>query len=169
MGTASAEGPEEWQIWGLESWVYVKRSFMEMVRKLTFYTSFPQNDYSLEAGDCIFKLLLWKCSSTFEDLLIKNCVWAFNLFCIYTYQKSLLEFPLWHRGLSIWCCLCGTVGLVPAQHSRLTIQFCLSCSIGCSCGSDSIPGLGISICCGCIPPKKSLFSMYRAMTSDKYT
>jgi len=34
-----------------------------------------------------------------------------------------------------------------AQGSGLKIWCCLSSGIGCSCGSDSIPGLGTSICC----------------------
>ena len=46
-----------------------------------------------------------------------------------------------------WQCL-GNAGMgmqIPslAQHSGLRIWHCCSCSLGCSCGSDLIPGLGI--------------------------
>ena len=49
------------------------------------------------------------------------------------------EFPLWHSGLRTW--------------------LCCSCGLGRSCGLDSVPDLGTSICHGCgqpppnIPPK----------------
>ena len=36
----------------------------------------------------------------------------------------------------------------PAQCSGLGIWYWLSCSAGCSCSLDSIPGLGKSTCCG---------------------
>ena len=34
------------------------------------------------------------------------------------------------------------------------MAFCHSCGIGCSCGLDSVPGLGTSICHGCGHLKK---------------
>ena len=37
----------------------------------------------------------------------------------------------------------------PLWHSRLRIQHCCSCGVGHSCGLDSIPGLGMSICYEC--------------------
>ena len=36
-----------------------------------------------------------------------------------------------------------------AQHSGLRIWCCCNCGVDDSCNSDSIPGLGISICHGC--------------------
>ena len=36
-----------------------------------------------------------------------------------------------------------------AQGCGLRIWHCCSCGVGCSCSSDSIPGLGTSICCEC--------------------
>ena len=35
--------------------------------------------------------------------------------------------------------------LSPTQHSGLKDWLCHSCGIGCSCSSDSVPGLGTSI------------------------
>ena len=37
----------------------------------------------------------------------------------------------------------------PARCSGLKIQCCCSCGVDCSCSSDSVPSLGISICLGC--------------------
>lgn len=62
-----------------------EKTFYGDGKKLTFYMSVPQNDYLLEAGGCIFKLLLWKSSLALGDLLIKNCVWAFYLLFINIY------------------------------------------------------------------------------------
>ena len=36
----------------------------------------------------------------------------------------------------------------PAQFSGLRIWHCHSCGVGCNCSSDSIPGLGLSMCRG---------------------
>ena len=41
-----------------------------------------------------------------------------------------------------------------AWYVGLSIQGCDSCGVGHSCCSDSIPGLGISICCRCSQKKK---------------
>ena len=54
------------------------------------------------------------------------------------------EFPLWHSGLGIWRCW--------------------SCDVGCSCCSDLISGLGISICHGC-DEKKTLLPHRGVMNS----
>ena len=66
----------------------------------------------------------------------------------------MVEFPLQHSGLRIQRCLCGSVGSIPSPCSGLRIWHCCSCGIGCSCGSDSIPGSGTSICHGCGHKKK---------------
>lgn len=47
---------------------------------------------------------------------------------------------LWHLGST------GTQGPSLAKPSGLSIPCCHSCSVSCNCGSDSIPGLGTSIC-----------------------
>ena len=49
-----------------------------------------------------------------------------------------------------WCLLgCpGTQVPSPAQHSGLRIRCCHSCGVGCSLGSNLIPGRGNSICHG---------------------
>ena len=63
------------------------------------------------------------------------------------------EFLLWHRGLRN-----GLQQLKSPWGRRLDpwpgsvgsrIQHCHSYRVGCSCGSDSVPGPGTSICRGC--------------------
>ena len=47
-------------------------------------------------------------------------------------------------------------GGVPLVVQWVKDRCCCTCSVGCRCGSDLIPGLGTSICCGCgqkNPPK----------------
>ena len=55
-------------------------------------------------------------------------------FLLTTTTERNKEFPLWHSGLRIWQC-----------HNY---------GIGCSCGSDSIPGPGTSISHRCGQKKK---------------
>ena len=46
----------------------------------------------------------------------------------------------------------------PAQCTGLRIWHCYRCGMGCSCGSDLIPGPGTSICLHVAPPKCILLS-----------
>ena len=48
----------------------------------------------------------------------------------------------------------GTQVQSPAWPSRLRIQCCCSCSLGCICSSDLIPGPGTSICHGMAKKEK---------------
>ena len=71
---------------------------------------------------------------------------------ILTLLSFFLPFPLttsWLIFLNILNML-----VVPAVTQRVKDPALHSCSIGHSCRSDSIPGLGISICCGCGQKKK---------------
>ena len=63
------------------------------------------------------------------------------------YQKRTkqAEFLLWHSGLRIKLQMC----VFSPQQWVKKIQHCCSCGINCSCGLDSIPGPGTSICGGC--------------------
>ena len=45
-------------------------------------------------------------------------------------------------------CVFGDTGLIPTGHSGLRIRCRCTCSVGCSSGSDLIPGLEISTCLG---------------------
>ena len=60
------------------------------------------------------------------------------------------------KSKRVWGFCCSTMGVSvvagtwvrsPTWYSRLKIQCCYICGIVCSCSSDSIPGLGTSICC----------------------
>ena len=48
---------------------------------------------------------------------------------------------------------CGT-GCIPGGHSRLRIRCCHSCSVGCNCSLDLIPGLGTPYAMGSQKKKK---------------
>ena len=67
------------------------------------------------------------------------------------------------KNLRLWSSRCHTVGSVgfgecwdagstPSMPSGLRIRCCHSCSLGCNCGSDLIPGLGTPYAKG--QPKK---------------
>ena len=78
-----------------------------------------------------------------------GCSWA-------RIKPTPQEFLLWCSGLRIWHCLLQQAWVTAevqvlslAGCSELRSRCCCSCGIGHSCGSDSIPGLGSSICCRC--------------------
>ena len=64
-------------------------------------------------------------------------------------QKSIQkrwwrEFPPWPSGLRIWL-----QWLRSFKHEGLRIRHCCDYDIGCSCGTDSVPGPETSICLRC--------------------
>ena len=63
--------------------------------------------------------------------------------------KKMRGVPTVAQWINDLACLCGGTSLIPAHHSGLRIQCCYSCGIGHISGSDSIPGLGTSICHEC--------------------
>ena len=60
------------------------------------------------------------------------------------YKTGKKEFPLWRRELRIQ----PGMGLIPSPGQRVKNPACRSCSLGCSCILDLIPGPETSICCG---------------------
>lgn len=56
-----------------------------------------------------------------------------------------------------WWCLWGSkdVGSISSQRSGLSFCHCHSCGLGCSSGSGSVPGLGISMCYGVAKKEKN--------------
>ena len=77
----------------------------------------------------------------------------------------MMEFPLWHSGLRIplqWLGSLQRCGFNPQSGAvGLRILHCHICGVGRSCGSDTIPGPGTSICseCGHLKKKKRISSM----------
>ena len=75
---------------------------------------------------------------------------------------------MWRNGLSS---ILGALGMQIqslVQHSGLRIQCCYSCSLGCSCSSDLIPGPRTPYASG--QPKKGgkkgiMFTLYRSLLS----
>ena len=63
-------------------------------------------------------------------------------------KKNVFQFPLWYSRPRI--CFVFAVACVQslAQQSSLRILHCCSCSIGCNCCSDLVPGPGTSHRCG---------------------
>ena len=64
----------------------------------------------------------------------KRCK-AYAVATISQKNQILKKYTIWEVP-AVWC-------------SGLRIQHCCSCGIGCSWGSDSIPGLGTPTCCEC--------------------
>ena len=64
----------------------------------------------------------------------KRCK-AYAVATISQKNQILKKYTIWEVP-AVWC-------------SGLRIQHCCSCGIGCSWGSDSIPGLGPPTCCEC--------------------
>lgn len=57
-------------------------------------------------------------------------------------------------------CSPGTEIQSPARHSGLRIPHCHSCSVGCNCGWDLIPGPGTSYATESPKEKKILLTKY---------
>lgn len=55
--------------------------------------------------------------------------------------KRFREYPLWHSGLIIWL-----VSVIPGPSQWVKDLCCYGCGLSCSSGSDSVPGLGASLC-----------------------
>ena len=100
----------------------------------------------------------------------RACVYMYK--CVYTIQDNpkIMEKSNWSKIINAgvptmvqWVKNLTAVAQValevwvwsPAQHSGLKIWHHCGCGIDCSCGSDSFPGPGTSIYCGCGHLKKN--------------
>ena len=93
-----------------------KSSFHSTVLTLTFYLCFYEN--------WILKRDITKIKP-YEESVHQKCLWGVS--AVAQRDRGCLE----SAGTWVWS---------PALHSGLKIQHCHSCSLGCNCSSDLIPG-----------------------------
>ena len=96
-----------------------------------------------------------------------------NIICLFLYSKlpqtyqlktiRIFEFLLWCNGLRIW--LQWLRSLWKCKFDPQPSTWVKGSSLGCSCASDSVPGLGTSICCRCCHKNKHTKKQYTFIIS----
>ena len=83
-------------------------------------------------------------------------------------HSRLRMWPQWIKNLTAASRVTAGVQVqFPAQYGGLRIQFCHSCGVGCSCGLDSVSGLGTSKCCWYSHKKKKKKKKTRRVSAWK--